>query len=379
MEVSAVNTSVADNSFDDSSGSLSQRSPFEGLYSSLGENTSVESSNPFTNNRNLPGGDSNPFAGGGDSQLQQLIFNRLKLVLGENFFDGSNNPFTGSSNPNNFGSLPLNQNNAPVSNSNNNFGTNNAIVGNFNSNYGSDSATIGNGNWNFSNNNATIGNGNWSFGGNNTTIGNGNWHWDEGTNNSTLGNGNWYFGSDNQTIGNGNWDFGSNNTIIGNGNWVFTSGNTVIGNGNWLVDNSNETIGLSNDVRNLDSFLQENSSGVETLINSLVGSIGQDFIGLTGNLEMSESQIFNKLILSRGNGINNGDISPQIDQFLSLFGEIPKNQLPYPPRQGLEPVPEPTSSIPLILGGLLYLCLFKFKQKTFLRKKNALATNANSV
>lgn len=369
MEASAVNTYGIDNGFTGNSDSLPQRSPFNSLYSYLGESATADSSNPLTNN--LPGGGINPFAGDGGSQLQQLIFNRLKLVLGDSFFDGSNNPFTGGSNPFYFGNPALNQNRAPVANSNRNFGTNNATIGNFNSNYSNDSATIGNGNWTFNNNNTTIGNGNWNFGSSNTTIGNGNWHWDYTGNNATLGNGNWHFGSDNQTIGNGNWDFGSNNTIIGNGNWIFTSGNTVVGNGNWLIDNSDARIGLSNDAINLDSFLQTNGTSVDNFINSLVGKIGQDFIALTGNFELSESQTFDRLIFSRGTNLNNGDISNQVEQFFSVVGEVPNNQLPYQPGQGVKSVPEPTSSLALMLTGIVYLFSVKFKQKISAHKNNA--------
>ncbi|MEH2451603.1 hypothetical protein [Nostoc sp.] len=47
----------------------------------------------------IPGGGINPFAGDGGTQLQQLIFDRLKLILGDNFFKGIDNTLAGGSNP----------------------------------------------------------------------------------------------------------------------------------------------------------------------------------------------------------------------------------------------------------------------------------------
>lgn len=344
-----------------------------------GENTS--GGNPIAANVNstIPGGGINPFAGEGGSQLQQLIFDRLKLVLGDDFFDGTKNPFTGSNNPftggggipqspfdplriilgdNAFGdgSLPFNKDNAPVGNGNQDSGNNNATIGNFNSNFGNDSATIGNGNWNFNNNNATIGNGNWYFGGDNATIGNGNWYWDDGSKNLTLGNGNWHFGGDNAIVGNGNWDFGSNNTIIGNGNWVFTSGNTIVGNGNWLEDNDNTVINVG------DNTSQELRADVEAVINSVMGRFGQDFSELTGNLEPSDMETLNRLILSKSAGANDGDAFADVKRLLTSLGTSPSNGNPYPPFQNPESVPEPSLSMPLVVMGLVCLVWSKFNK-----------------
>ncbi|MCC5636770.1 hypothetical protein LC593_13030 [Nostoc sp. CHAB 5844] len=426
MEDSAVNPFGAGNPF---TGSLPQRSPFDNL-SDIGRYIPEGVSNPFTSPSTLPGG-INPFISDGGSRFEQLIFNRLRSVLGNDFFDGSNNPFTnggipqfnGGGNLLNLSTPPFNGNNAPVGNGNRDFGNNSATIGNFNSNYGNDSATIGNGNWNFNKNNTTIGNGNWKFGSNNTTVGNGNWHWDDGTNNATLGNGNWQFGQDNQTVGNGNWHFGSDNTTIGNGNWhwdegtnnttlgngnwqfgsenktlgngnwdfgtnntivgngniVFTSGNTIVGDGNLLVRNST-VIGVSNDAESLNSLFQKTPSDVDSLINSLVGTLGQEFIELTGNFDSSETQIYNRLILSRGTGGDNSNISNQLDQFFSsLFGDIPFNELPYQPGRDFQSVPEPTASVPLIVSGFLLLLLSKFKQKVSAKNKNALSSSPKSL
>uniref|UniRef100_UPI002613D392 hypothetical protein n=1 Tax=uncultured Nostoc sp. TaxID=340711 RepID=UPI002613D392 len=376
----------------------------------------------------IPGGGVNPFAGDAGSKLQQLIFDRLKLILGKNFFqetnntltNGSNpflnggntiasggiNPFTGNSNPiagagsllqqspfdplrevlgnnipfsnsgntfntgssnsiTNAGSPPFNKGNLPVGNSNRNFGSKNATIGNFNSDYGSNSATIGNGNWNFNNDNATIGNGNWLFAKGNTTLGNGNWYWDDGNNNAILGNGNWHFGSNNTVIGNGNWDFGSNNTIIGNGNWVFTSGNEIIGNGKWLADGDNTTIGNINNPSSssLKLFPQGIKTDANNLINSLIGKIGQNFLGLTGDFDVSSSQTFNRLISSRSVGINDTNISKDIEQLLASLSPIQGNVIDYQSVQNLQSVPEPASSVSLIIMGLVCLLLSVFKKQ----------------
>jgi hypothetical protein len=409
MKASAVNsinsggnTPNTDNSL--AGVSLPSRSPFDGLnfLGSTGNTSGANSSN-------IPGGGINPFAGDAGSKLQQLVSNRLKLVLGDDFFKdtnkalaGGSNPFAGGSSPitggasnpfaggnspiagagsllqqspfdplkevlgnnipfsgntSNAGKPPYNAGNAPVGNGNRNLGNNNATIGNFNSNYGNDSATIGNGNWNFNNNNATIGNGNWLFGKDNATLGNGNWYWDDGSNNATLGNGNWQFGKDNATIGNGNWDFGSNNTVVGNGNWIFTSGNKVVGNGNWLVDGENTTIG------GLESFPQGSRTDVDNLINSLIGKIGQDFVGLTGNFEVSDAQTFNRLILSKGTSINGKNISTDIERFLASLSQNQGNGIAYQPGYNAQPVPEPAFSVSLVVVGLLYVLLSKFKKR----------------
>ena len=368
-------------------------------------------------NNPIPGGSINPFAGDGGSGLQKLIFERLKLVLGDNYFKGIDNTLAGGSNPfagsgypipggatnpfaansnlsagagsllqqspfdplkevlgnnipfsntgntSNAGSQPFNQGNAPVGKGNKNFGSKNATIGNFNSDYGSSSATIGNGNWNFNNDNATIGNGNWLFAKDNTTLGNGNWSWDNGSNNAILGNGNWHFGSDNATIGNGNWDFGSNNTIIGNGNWVFTSGNEIIGNGNWLANTDNTTIGNVNNISSLKLSPQGIKTDVNNLINSLIGKIGQNFIGLTGDLDVSSSQTFNRLISSKSVGINDINISKDIEQLLASLSPIQGNVINYQPLQSPQSVPEPTCSVSLVVMGLMCLLLSLFKKQ----------------
>jgi len=355
------NTSNASNPLAGSS--LPARSPFEGLNFLGGTgNTSGASSS------NIPGGGINPFAGDAGSEVQQLISDRLKLVLGNDYFKDTNkalangsNPFAGSKPITNAGSPPFNASNAPVGNGNKNFGKNNATVGNFNSDYGSESATIGNGNWNFNKDNATIGNGNWQFGKSNTTLGNGNWYWDDGSNNATLGNGNWHFGSDNATIGNGNWDFGSNNTVVGNGNWILTSGNTVVGNGNRLVDSDNTTIGVGKNTSSLEPSSQELKADVDSLINSLTGKIGQNFIELTGNLGASETETFNRLILSKGNGTNDGNISTDINQLLASIKQTQGNAIYQPVHS--ESVPEPGFSASLIVVGVLYLLLSKLKKR----------------
>jgi hypothetical protein len=144
-----------------------------------------------------------------------------------------------------------------------------------------------------------------------------------------LGNGNWHFGSNNSTIGNGNWDFGSNNTVIGNGNWLFTSNNTVVGNGNWLVDGDNIT--------SPETLLPEIKTTVDDLINSLMGRIGEDFIGLTGNLGESESQTFNRLILAKDTGTNDGNV---------------------------QSVPEPGFSTPMVVLGVSFLLYSRLKKRS---------------
>ncbi|MBD2439546.1 hypothetical protein [Nostoc sp. FACHB-110] len=413
MEESAVNPFGSGNPFPGNNGSLPQP-PFANI-SDFVKYIPEGVSNPFTSPSTLPGG-INPFASDGGSRFEQLIFGRLKGILGENFFDGSNKPFVNSGgNPFNLGTSPFNGNITPVGNSNKDFGVNNATIGNFNSIYGSESATIGNGNWNFSRNNTTIGNGNWKFGSNNTvigngnwawddgtdnstlgngnwqfgqknqtvgngnwnfgqdntTVGNGNWHWDEGINNTTLGNGNWQFGISNKTLGNGNWDFGTNNIIIGNGNVVFGSGNIIIGNGIRLLEGNNTKIGVTNNDINFDSLLQNTESDVNSLINSLVGIFGKDFTKLTGNFNSSQTQTFDRLVLSRNIDGNNSNISNQLDQFFNkLFGGIPFDKLPYQPGD-FQSVPEPSAAIPLIVFGFLFLLLSKFKLKILPKGKSA--------
>ncbi|MCF2149693.1 hypothetical protein IQ276_025325 [Desmonostoc muscorum LEGE 12446] len=47
----------------------------------------------------IPGGGINPFAGDAGSKLQELIFDRLKLILGDNFFQDIDNTLAAGSNP----------------------------------------------------------------------------------------------------------------------------------------------------------------------------------------------------------------------------------------------------------------------------------------
>ncbi|MBD2527437.1 hypothetical protein [Nostoc sp. FACHB-133] len=367
-------------------------------------------------NNSIPASGINPFAGDAGSGLQELIFDRLKSILGDNFFNGidntlaggsnpfagsgypipsgATNPFAGSSNPiagagsllqqspfdplkealgnnipfsnggntSNLSSQTFNKDNAPIGNGNKDLGSNNATIGNFNSDYGSNSATIGNGNWNFNNDNVTIGNGNWLFGKSNITLGNGNWYWDDGSNNSTLGNGNWHFGSDNAIIGNGNWDFGTNNTIIGNGNWVFSSGNEIIGNGNWLANTDNTKIGNVNNISSLNLSQLGIKTDVNNLIDSLIGKIGQNFLGLAGDFDVSSSQTFNRLISSKSVG-NDTNISGDIEQLLASLSPIQGNFINYQTVQSPQPVPESVSSASLVLMGLMCLLLSLFKKQ----------------
>ncbi|MBD2252643.1 hypothetical protein [Nostoc parmelioides] len=375
---SGVNSFITDNLYQQLFITNNRSLPFDNLYPFVANNLS-----PDTNN--LPGNNINPFAGNAGIHLQQLIFNRLQLVLGNN----ANNPFVGGGNPFVIGALP-------IGNGNRDFGNNNAIIGNFNSNYGSNNAIIGNGNWNFNTDNTTIGNGNWYFGSRNTTIGNGNWYWDYGTNNATLGNGNWqfgsnnltigngnwyldngnnnttlgngnwYFGNDGTTIGNGNWDFGQNNTIIGNGNWIFTNNNTVIGNGNRLID-GNYINTNSNHSNDLDFFAQAMRTRINNIISSLTGRIGQDFIGLTENLSIEEAQTFNRLILARDHGINNNSLSSDIEEFVNLLSSVPFNHSPYQPAPNSQTIPEPTSSVSLIVVCMVCLLLSKLKKRSEIR------------
>ncbi len=245
-------------------------------------------------------GKDNPFGGGNkfvnDSNIGETPFDIISVALeGILPFSGSGeNVFTTS------------ESELPIGNGNRDFGSENASIGNANWNYGKSIASVGNGNWNLNStqNNATIGNGNWHWdkSENNKTVGNGNWYWDETNDNSTLGNGNWNFGNDNTTIGNGNWNFGSNNTVIGNGNRVFTSNSIVIGNGNWSVVVDKSSSGANNLLNQLDSFVL--SMGIKdtanNLVNTVMNSMGKDFLALTGNVSESGMQTYNRIILSQG-------------------------------------------------------------------------------
>ncbi|CEJ44926.1 Uncharacterized protein apha_01651 [Umezakia ovalisporum] len=356
-----------------------QKPPFAGIDEVLAENLLLSDTNDISNEKPVGNSVINPFAGGVSSQLNELVFGRLQSVLGENeVVSGSGNSFTDGDNSS------FNQDNPPFGYGSRNFGSDNANIGNFNSDFGSDSATIGNGNWNFNNDNATIGNGNWLFGSNNTNLGNGNWYWDESSNNSTLGNGNWQFNSDNSTIGNGNWgfgennttigngnwDFGNHNTIIGNGNWIFDDNNTIIGNGNWIFDDNNTIIGNDKSTSKSESLPLDIKTDVDNLIDSLIGIMGEKFLPLTGGLGVSETETFNRLILSQ----NNGNISTDIEQFLALLGKIKSNRIasgtalgpmPYQHGQNLQPVPEPSFSVSLLVMGVVCLLWSKLKQGFF--------------
>lgn len=347
-----------------------QRPPFEGIDEVFAENVLLSQTNDISgiSADQLPVVDSviDPFAGDISGQLNELIFGRLQSLQDENLFNGVENTFPGGD------SSSLNQDKPPVGNDNSNFGSDNATIGNSNSDFGSDSATIGNGNWNFNNDNATIGNGNWLFAGDNTTLGNGNWYWDEGSNNSTLGNGNWQFNSDNATIGNGNWgfgnqnttlgngnwDFGNNNTTIGNGNWDFGNNNTIIGNGNWIFDDNNIVIGNYKIPQDSELIPPDFQTDVDSLINSLIGGMGEKFLPLTGSFGVSEIDTFNRLILSQ----HNGHTSADIEQFLALLNGIQSNAIASQPWTNPQPVPESTPSVSLLLVGLAYLLLSKFPQ-----------------
>lgn len=320
---------------------LTGENPFTGL-----------SGNPFSN------GDSNNLFEffGSDTSSQQSTLDVLREILGDNItLSGSNNSTVTNQ--------IYNDNNATIGNSNKNYGSDNATIGNSNTNYGTNSATIGNSNSNFDNNNTTIGNNNWLYASDNTTLGNDNWYGEEGSNNSIIGNNNWSFGSNNLTIGNGNLDFGSNNTIIGNGNIVFTSGNTIVGNGSLVVDSDNTSIGINSNISNLESLTQGIKTDVDGLVNSLIGRIGDEFLTLTETFGVSNSEIFNRLILSRDGDSNEGSIDTDIQQFLASLSYFSENAIAYPPVYSPQPVPEPTFSIPLVVTGFVCLLLSKFKKR----------------
>lgn len=318
--------------------------------------------NPLTDGSiSIPGGESaftggNPFADGSP------------LAGGESTFTGGGNPYADGENP-----FAANQDT----------GSNNAAVGTGNFDLSSDNATIGNGNWNVgtANNNATIGNGNWkrdaaSY---NDTIGNGNWYLQDSSNNSTLGNGNWHFGSDNSTIGNGNWDYGNNNLVIGNGNWLFTDNNVVIGNGNWFLNSDGTTGTVNQNISELESLFPQVKSNVNGLVDYLMGSFGNEFVnaGLTTDLSASGTETLNRLILAQGPSDGKGisDLSEaDISQLLGAVGGFANNGSnaacfivcdgsPYQ-SGGAQPVPEPSSTIPLVALGMAYF----FYSKKFKRK-----------
>ncbi len=335
-----------------SGSSIPQQSPFDLASTVLGNNSPVTSGSDIssfllnvfgqggspldTNNQAIIfGSSSNPFASIGNSSTS----GDNPFANGANPFAASaSNPYAGTAdNPYASGTASITPQNAPVGQFNTDVGSNNATIGNGNWGFGSDSATIGNGDWNFGNGNATIGNGNWllNFSSNNTTLGNGNWYRNSSNSNETLGNGNWYFGSNNATIGNGNWDFGSNNTVIGSGNWLFTSNNTVVGNGILLTNNNSS---------NVSAFVPGLNTSVDSLINSLVGNFGTYFVDLTGNLDASGLQTFDKVILSKGIGNDN--------PFLQKHQTVPESGL----------------SAELIVLGLALLLWSSFKKGFPLQK-----------
>lgn len=322
------------------------------------ENTSTGSKNPFDNGYDhVPGG--NPFG------------------EGENPFAGEENPFAGGKNPLAGGENPFAVNRDT--------GENNATVGTGNWDLSDNNATIGNGNWNTESatNNATIGNGNWKRGSasDNDTIGNGNWYLGDSSDNSTLGNGNWHFGSNNSTIGNGNWDYGNNNIVIGNGNWLFTDNNLVVGNGNWFVASDGESGTVNQYLNSVENLSPEVRGAIDGGIDSLMSRIGNDFSGLTGNLDAEGAETFEQLILGQANNDGKGlsEMSQSdIAQILGAVGGFSPSNGNAPcfigcgdrPNQPIaaEPVPEPSSAIPLVALGLAYF----FWSKKFKRK----ATNS---
>ena len=178
----------------------------------------------------------------------------------------------------------------------------------------------------------------------------------------SLGNGNWSFGSDNSTIGNGNWNFGQNNIIIGNGNWLFTDNNIIIGNGNWFVSDDSIASAASQNLATPESLVPLKSD-VNSLISSLIGNFGTEFTMFTGDFDTATSQTFNQLILSKADGssISNFSESDLTQIFAALSG--------MPATEGMagnsgcffgcssvptEPVPEPTSALPILAAGLVY-------------------------
>ncbi|MBD2500149.1 hypothetical protein [Anabaena azotica] len=301
---------------------------------------------------------------------------------------GGNNPYASGENPFEIGNNYSTPNSSYVGNDNKDLGTNNATIGNNNSNFANNSATIGNENSNYNSNNTTIGNSNQTYGGYNTILGNSNWYASDGSNNATLGNENSYKGSDNATIGNnnlysdssnnnvtlgnnnsyygqngttignGNQDFGSNNIIIGNNNLVLTSNNIIIGN-NLVVDTDNTNIGVGSNISNLGSFAQDTRREINEIINSAVGSMGENFVVLTGNFNEDATQTYNQLILSRNN--SNSNLGNNIDELVTLFRGV-VTQSPYQPVTNPQSVPESISSVPLIVVGFVCLLLSRFKR-----------------
>lgn len=334
-------------------------------------NANTGSSNPFTGSQeNSLASGGNPFAGGYDH------------IPGGNPFGEGGNPFGDGENPFADGKNPLANGENPFA-INRDTGNNNATVGTGNWDLSDSNATIGNGNWNTESatNNATIGNGNWKRGSasDNDTLGNGNWYLGDSSDNSTLGNGNWHFGNNNSTIGNGNWDYGNNNLVIGNGNWLFTDNNIVIGNGNWFLNSDGETGNVNQNINTLEAALPGLKGDVDGLVDYLMGSFGNEFVnaGLTSNLSPEGAQTLEQLILAEGPSDGKGlsDLSESdIGQILGAVGGFSPTNGNAPcfvgcsdrPNQPIaaEPVPEPSSAIPLVALGLAYFFWSKkFKSK----------------
>ncbi|GAX34963.1 hypothetical protein [Nodularia sp. NIES-3585] len=97
---------------------------------------------------------------------------------------------------------------------------------------------------------------------------------------------------------------------------------------------------------------------VDNLIDSLIAGMGENFLPLTGSFGESETQTFNRLILSQ----DNGNISTDIEQFLALLTGMRSNAIAYQYWQNPQPVSESASSVSLIVVGLVCLLLSKFKQ-----------------
>lgn len=330
-------------------------------------NLNANNSNPFANGNPLTGskenpipGGSNPFSGGYDHIPGGNPFGE-----GQSPFGDGENPFAGGKNPLANGENPFIINRDT--------GSNNAAVGTGNWDLSDSNATIGNGNWNTESatNNATVGNGNWKRGSasDNDTLGNGNWYLGDSSDNSTLGNGNWHFGNNNSTIGNGNWDYGNNNIVIGNGNWLFTDNNLVVGNGNWFVASDGESGTVNQYLNSIDNLSPEVKNAIDGGIDSLIGRLGNDFVnaGLTTNLSPEGAKTLEQLILAQGpsdgSGLSNMSES-DIAQILGATGVFSPSGGNAPcfigcgdrPNQPIasEPVPEPSSAIPLVALGLAY-------------------------
>ncbi|HBE31326.1 MAG TPA: hypothetical protein DDW76_12305, partial [Cyanobacteria bacterium UBA11369] len=175
---------------------------------------------------------------------------------------------------------------------------------------------------------------------NNATIG--KYNQNLSTDNATIGNGNWLFGTDNATVGNGNWNFGKNNQVIGNGNWIFTDNNTVFGNGNWVLGADNPIINPDDVINSTpEVFAPKIADNIHNLVDSVMGKIGKDFVGLTGNFSPGEMQTYNQLMLSKDSA----------------------NKGSNPPASQPKDIPEPTSAVSLVILGIGYLLWSRCKKR----------------